>query len=566
MQAMSYRMPLQPTAGPDTVPTDAAGAGQVPTFQDDYTSQLALQQPLTPSPAPPEAAPEASYTQQATDWLSALPGRAAAAVSPYLPDLSPRPAETPEEQAIQDEVVRQQAANRASVAAIPSTISNEGIVGPISRPIASAIGSVIGKAPATPEQEAAPFTLPTPLGTISVPNISRTLDPVVRTIATLEPGPITYLDAQHQLDAIDQQAGEWISAQGRQPSVLMPSRDADWRAAHPELAQQYQELQGQQGLLVGGTVGAGGDVPRTGGARGTMGVAQPSGPGAVPQGARRRLIPQGARQIQATPEAEVSRLRLDKFPEEVRGDIEAAAKDVNYAREQRRGVMPDEVVQRLAADDQQSVDALIKGSKAGKTYNPEETVGLRNAVASQASVVRDLSEQIATAREAGHAPELLVARRAAEATKLNGLVQLAEGARAEAGRTLRQYRQQAKLIELNPDAAVEQIYKKLGGRDNAAAAVDEYTKLVQDGANPIQLAKFWANRARSRARISLGCTVASTCCRAPGRSRSMASRARPTWPMRRSGRPPARSPEDGCPRQRPSSQHHSPPCREPSRT
>lgn len=217
--------------------------------------------------------------------------------------------------------------------------------------------------------------------------------------------------------------------------------------------------------------------------------------GASPNGApRRRLRAQvlGQRAITATPAEEVSRLRLDRFPPEVRGDIEAAAKETGFARDQRRGVLPDAVVQQMADADTKSVDDLIKKGKAGKSYNPEETVAVRNAVASQANVVRELSEQIAEARTAGHAPELLIARRANESTKLAGLIQVAEGARAEAGRTLRQYAQQAKVIELNPDEAVERIYRKLGGRDNAGAAVDEYTKMVQDGADPIKLSKFWA--------------------------------------------------------------------------
>lgn len=217
--------------------------------------------------------------------------------------------------------------------------------------------------------------------------------------------------------------------------------------------------------------------------------------GSLPNNPPRRPaspLPEGAQPIRASDAAEVARLRLDKFPEEVRDLIEAGAKEQDWARTQRRGVMPDDVVAARAADDAVSVDAIIKKGKAGKSYNAEETVAIRNAVASQSNTVRQLTDEIAEARTAGMTPDLLIARRAAEATRLNGLIQVAEGARAEAGRTLRAYRQQAKLIELDPNRAIEQIYRKLGGRENAAAAVDEYTKLVNDGANPIQMAKFWA--------------------------------------------------------------------------
>ena len=218
--------------------------------------------------------------------------------------------------------------------------------------------------------------------------------------------------------------------------------------------------------------------------------------GALPE------LPEGALPIRATPADEVSRLRLDMFPADVRTDIQAAAEGTDFARTQRRGVLPDEVVARMADDDTASVDQLIKGGRMGRAYNPEETVALRNAVASQANVVRDLSAQIAEARTSGATPDLLIARRAAESTKLQALVQVAEGARAEAGRTLRQYAQQAKLIELAPDEAIARIRKKIDDPDEFAAIVDEYTQAVNDGADPIVMAKLWSKVERGEIKAS----------------------------------------------------------------
>jgi hypothetical protein len=233
----------------------------------------------------------------------------------------------------------------------------------------------------------------------------------------------------------------------------------------------------------GGTLATAGGLPGDGGA---ARAARRAARGPLPE------LPEGALPIRATPEAEVSRLRLDLFPPDVRADIQAAAEGVDYARTQRRGVLPDEAVSRLADDDAASVDQLIKGGKMGRAYNPEETVAIRNAVASQADVVRGLSTEIAEATTSGATPDLLIARRAAESTKLQALVQVAEGARAEAGRTLRQYAQQAKLIELDPNAAIARIRAKIADPDEFAAIVDEYTQAVNEGADPIVMAKLWS--------------------------------------------------------------------------
>lgn len=241
---------------------------------------------------------------------------------------------------------------------------------------------------------------------------------------------------------------------------------------------------------------AGASPTRGGGALSTLGMipddaraarrARIAARGPLPE------LPEGAVPIRATPAAEVGRLRLDLFPPEARADIQAAADGVDYARTRRRGVISDEAVSRLADDDAASVDDLIKGGRMGRAYNAEETVAVRNAVASQADVVRGLSAEIAEARAAGTTPDLLIARRAAESTKLQALVRVAEGARAEAGRTLRQYANQAKLIEMAPDRAIARIRAKIADPDEFAAIVDEYTQAVNEGADPIVMAKLWS--------------------------------------------------------------------------
>lgn len=188
--------------------------------------------------------------------------------------------------------------------------------------------------------------------------------------------------------------------------------------------------------------------------------------------------------------AEVARLRLDKFPEAVRDTIEQAATEGDFWRTQRRGVIPDADAEKMADDLGRSVDDLIKTGKAGRSYSTEETRALRNAVVSQAMTVNELVAEIARAPH--EATPGLVARSVAEGMKLADLTRIAEGARAEAGRTFRAYQGFARDYAASPAGAVERIFKAVGGGEEATKAVAEYHKMIAQGASPAQLAQFWA--------------------------------------------------------------------------
>lgn len=190
--------------------------------------------------------------------------------------------------------------------------------------------------------------------------------------------------------------------------------------------------------------------------------------------------------------AEVARIRLDKFPEGVRDVIQQAATDGAFWMKQRRGVIPDAAAERMADDLGRSVDQLIAGGKAGKAHNTEETRALRNAVTGQAMLLNDLTAAIAKAPH--DATPAMIAESIAQGMKLNDLSRIAEGARAEAGRTLRAYSAHARDSIANPGGAVERIYKAVGGAEQANKAVAEYQKLLADGGDVFAQAAFWARK------------------------------------------------------------------------
>lgn len=213
-----------------------------------------------------------------------------------------------------------------------------------------------------------------------------------------------------------------------------------------------------------------------------------------PEATARAAYSGGAAEIGAATKkadaAEAARLRLDKFPEPVRDTIQQAAESGDFWKTQRRGVIPDAEAEKMADDLGLSVDQIIAKGKAGKSYTAEETRAIRNAYVAQAMKVNDLAAEIAAAPH--RAGDELIAQAAAEGAKLADLSKVAEGARAEAGRTLRSYQAFARDYAADPVAATGRIVKALGGREEAMRALDSYQRLVQSGADAFKMADFWA--------------------------------------------------------------------------
>jgi len=216
-------------------------------------------------------------------------------------------------------------------------------------------------------------------------------------------------------------------------------------------------------------------------------------PPAAGEAAQARVLAEGVQPITATPEQEVARLRLDKFPEWARPTIQQAAEQVGYAHGQRRGVVSDATAEAMADVSTRTFEQWVRrGAKAGTAYNTEELRALRNAVTAQAGTLNDLTRQYAAAGAKGEGTDALLARVLTEGEKLQALVTVAEGARAEWGRAGRAFQASTRRAALPPSEAIAHLFTKLGGRDNALKAVEEYQRLLDSGAHPIQLAQYWA--------------------------------------------------------------------------
>lgn len=201
-------------------------------------------------------------------------------------------------------------------------------------------------------------------------------------------------------------------------------------------------------------------------------------------------LPEGAKPITLTAEEEVSRLRLDKFPDWARDTIQQSAENIGFAREQRRGVLPVAVSEQMADELGRPIEQWIQEGKAGKSYNTEEIRALRNTITAQTEAVNNLTRQYAQAKQTGQVTDALLAQVMTEGEKLQALVTVAEGARAEWGRAGLAWRAATRNVA-SPVENIERIYKKLGGRENAQKAVEEYQQLLDSGAGPIQMAEFW---------------------------------------------------------------------------
>lgn len=207
----------------------------------------------------------------------------------------------------------------------------------------------------------------------------------------------------------------------------------------------------------------------------------------------RSELPAGARPIDMTTAEQTARLRLEQWPEEIRGTIEQAAQARDFGQTQRRGVISDATSEQMADDLGRPLDQWIKSGKAGKAYNAEELRALRNAVGAQAASVRQIASDVRNARTGGNLTDNLLVKQFSEGQKLQAMTEILSGAQAEWGRAGRAFQGASRLVDLPPDEATARIYKMVGGRDNAIQVMDEYQKLLDSGADVISQAKFWSN-------------------------------------------------------------------------
>lgn len=220
--------------------------------------------------------------------------------------------------------------------------------------------------------------------------------------------------------------------------------------------------------------------------------------------------------IQLTDAEEAKRINVDKLvpqgtPQEVKDFFINNARGSGWFHEQRRGVRPDAMVAEdaLAINANKSIDDWIRGGKAGKAYNPEESRALRNVYRTQENVVENLKKALDGPLTTSERDQKM-AEYLNELTLFRGIGEVAEGARAEAGRTFRQYRDWGKLLEADPTLHARRYLDKLyGGFDGADKVLQNYQQMQTDGASPQQLAGFlrqtgdpsWVKRNLNRLQI-----------------------------------------------------------------
>ena len=226
-----YRQPLSQTAtSPDTTPS----------WQDDQTQSGYVQPDMAPGPPVP-------------DMSSGGPSGAAAAVDTSGPDLGPL---LPPQPSFPQRVVD-------TASAIPGAIQSG--LQAANTAASTAVDSVTGGISQAGQE------LGSALTAAGLPNVPAIVSHVGGMFVGPEAGIVGVSKAGQRAQEIDQQAADWLLAQGRISPAratvpLGAANDAAWRAANPDLAAEYDDLQSQLTMTVGGMVGAGGEHPSPEGA------------------------------------------------------------------------------------------------------------------------------------------------------------------------------------------------------------------------------------------------------------------------------------------------------------
>lgn len=212
------------------------------------------------------------------------------------------------------------------------------------------------------------------------------------------------------------------------------------------------------------------------------------GEGAIPTD-----LPLGAKPITLTRDEEIERLRLDKFPGWLQDEIATTAESENFGRARRRGVLPEEVQEQMADALGRTVDQW-RATPLGRALNTEETRALLNSITGRADQLVEYRAKFAAAREAGEAiSDVDIAGHIKVAKEMAELVNVAEGARAEWGRAGQAWQALHRADITDPNMAKNRIIEALGGTDNALRAIEEFGQMIENGASPAAMARFWSD-------------------------------------------------------------------------
>ena len=182
-------------------------------------------------------------------------------------------------------------------------------------------------------------------------------------------------------------------------------------------------------------------------------------------------------------------IRLTKYPEDVRSPIkEWAEANPEAVQAARRGVRSDALV---LADAKELVEEIggnfakiQKRWKPGQAWNAEEITAIRGTLRAKSEAVLDAAKVARADNSAANHAKFLVASQ-----EMAQVQQLVHGVTAEAGRSLRAFRQEAfDAIKANDNVRLEELLRRIGDRrklDDVVAAASQL-----DLANPIAVNEF----------------------------------------------------------------------------
>lgn len=220
--------------------------------------------------------------------------------------------------------------------------------------------------------------------------------------------------------------------------------------------------------------------------RGGTSLAEPPAGGGPP------LPPTGAG---AADEPFAANIRLSKYPDEVRETIRTWADDhADLVQDARRGVRSDaqvlEDARSLVDDVGGDFDKIQKGWKPGQAWNAEEVTAIRGALTDS---TRKVMETALLSRSVDSmANQALLADAILEQQKLQ---QIVHGVTAEAGRSLRAFRQSTTEALAGGDVARMQELLRLSIGKSEPAELARLADAIKalDPANPTSVNKFIRN-------------------------------------------------------------------------
>lgn len=214
----------------------------------------------------------------------------------------------------------------------------------------------------------------------------------------------------------------------------------------------------------------------------------PEQPPAPPRGPE---PPSGGPPAVPPPDDFAANIRLEKYPDDIGETLQDwAARNPDKVQAARRGVIPDaEVLERgraLAEDMGADFAKIQKRWKPGEAWNAEEITAIRG-------VLREKTERVieaaTTARQNNSAEN--IAKLFMSLQEQSRVQEIVHGITAEAGRSLRAFRQEvAEGFASNPNASqVEALLRKLGiKRDNMEEFAEKLLQL--DLNNPVAINEF----------------------------------------------------------------------------